>query len=111
MNIRILFNTPGLYISFNETDSSREAQKMDIQITAKDVWLTPADETYIRNRLYFALAANHQDLDKVEVSLCAIPGFESEGIHIRHFRIRDLLLDRLEVLEEEPGMIRDVPCK
>lgn len=47
--------------------------------------MTPADETYVRNRLYFALAANHQDIDNAKVSLCAIPGFESEGMH--HCRV------------------------
>ena len=58
---------------------------MDIKIMQKDLFLTLADETYIRNRLYFALAANYQDIDSAEVSLCAVPGFESEGM--RHCRI------------------------
>jgi ribosome-associated translation inhibitor RaiA len=69
---------------------------MDIQITAKDVMLTPADETYICNRLYFALAANHQDLANVEVSLCAIPGFESEGI--QHCRVQIQLANGCAVI-------------
>ena len=58
---------------------------MDIQIMSKDALLTPADETYIRNRLYFALAACDQDIDTAMVSLCAIPGFEPEGI--QHCRV------------------------
>lgn len=54
---------------------------MDIKIKQKDVSLTLADKTYIWNRLHFALAANHRDVDSAEVSLCPIPGFESEGMH------------------------------
>lgn len=58
---------------------------MDIQITQKDLSLTPADNTYINNRLYFALAANNQGISGAQVSLCAIPGFESESMH--HCRV------------------------
>lgn len=58
---------------------------MDIKIMPQGACLTPADETYIRNRLYFALAANYQDIDCAEVALCAIPGFESEEMH--HCRV------------------------
>ena len=58
---------------------------MNIQIMSKDDLLTPADETYIRNRLYFALAARDQDIDAAIVSLCTIPGFESEVI--KHCRV------------------------
>lgn len=47
---------------------------------SKDVSLTPADETYIRNRLYFGLTTSQQKIGTTEVSLCSIPGFESEGI-------------------------------
>lgn len=58
---------------------------MNIKIMSKDESLSQADETYIRNRLYFALAANHREVETAEVSLCAIPGFESEGMH--HCRV------------------------
>ena len=58
---------------------------MDIKIMPRDACLTLADETYIRNRLYFALAANHEEIDFAEVSLCTVPGFESEGMH--HCRV------------------------
>ena len=58
---------------------------MDIKIMPKDACLTPADETYIRNRLYFALASNQRDIDSADVALCAIPGFESEAMH--HCRV------------------------
>jgi len=54
---------------------------MDIRIMRKDVVLSAADETYIRHRIYFALAANHRDIGAVEVSLCAVPGFESARMH------------------------------
>ena len=58
---------------------------MDIRIMPKGDLLTPADETYIRDRLYFALAANQPQIGSAEVYLCAIPGFESEGLH--HCRV------------------------
>jgi len=54
---------------------------MDIRIMPKDVVLSAADETYIRHRICFALAANHRDIDAVQVSLCAVPGFESARMH------------------------------
>ncbi len=69
---------------------------MDIQIMSKDVALTAADETYIRNRLYFALAVSHQEIDTAEVSLCAIPGFESEGI--QHCRVKIQLANGCAVI-------------
>ena len=37
-----------------------------------------------------------------------VRGLETEGVHIRRFRARDLRLDLLEVLEEEPWVIRHV---
>ena len=46
---------------------------MDIRIMPRDLLLTAADDSYIRNRLYFGLAANHRDIDTVEVSLCSAP--------------------------------------
>jgi ribosome-associated translation inhibitor RaiA len=58
---------------------------MDIQIIPKDVSLTLADQTYIRNRLYFSLAGPNPQVDSAQVSLCAIPGFESESMH--HCRV------------------------
>lgn len=58
---------------------------MEIKIVPKEVFLSLADKTYIRNRLYFALAASHRDIDTAKVSLCVIPGFESEGMH--HCRV------------------------
>jgi len=58
---------------------------MDIQIIPKDVSLTLADQTYIRNRLYFGLAGDNRQVDSAQVSLCAIPGFESESMH--HCRV------------------------
>lgn len=64
---------------------------MNIQIMPKDVFLTLADKTYIRNRLYYDLAANHEDIDTAEVSLCAIPGFESESMH--HCRVEIQLIN------------------
>ena len=54
---------------------------MDIRIRPQGVRLTVADETDIRNRLYFGLAANHRDVDAVEVSVRAAPGSESAGMH------------------------------
>ena len=69
---------------------------MNIQIMSKDVLLTSADETYIRNRLYFALAANHQKIDIAEVSLCAIPGFESEAM--QHCRVEIRLANGCTVI-------------
>ena len=48
---------------------------MDIQIIPKDVSLTLADQTYIRNRLYFGLAGDKQQVNSAQVLLCAIPGF------------------------------------
>jgi len=69
---------------------------MDIQIMSKDVLLTAADETYIRNRMYFALAADDQDIDTAEVSVCAIPGFESEGI--QHCRVELRLANGCSVI-------------
>lgn len=69
---------------------------MDIQIMSKDALLTAADETYIRNRMYFALAANHQCIGAAEVSVCAIPGFESEGI--RHCRVEIQLTNGCSVI-------------
>jgi ribosome-associated translation inhibitor RaiA len=54
---------------------------MEISISAKGVLLTDADETYIRNRLCFGLAANHRDVEAVEVSVCSAPG---AGSAIRH---------------------------
>ena len=59
---------------------------MDIRITQKDLSLTPADNTYINNRLYFGLATNNQGINGAQVSLCAIPGFESESMH--HCRVQ-----------------------
>jgi len=69
---------------------------MDIQIMSKDVSLTASDETYIRNRMYFALAANHQGIDTAEVSICAIPAFESEGI--QHCRVEIRLANGCSVI-------------
>lgn len=69
---------------------------MNIQIMSKDVLLSPADETYIRNRLYFALAVSHQEIDTAEVSLCAILGFESEGI--QHCRVEIQLANGCAVI-------------
>jgi hypothetical protein len=54
---------------------------MDIRIMPQDVVLSAADETYIRQRLYFGLAANHRDIDAVEVAVCAVPGVESRKMH------------------------------
>lgn len=71
---------------------------MDIQIQPGDLKLTPADETYIRNRLYFALAANDQELDNVDVSLCSIPGFESEAI--QHCRVQIQLANGCTVIDD-----------
>lgn len=71
---------------------------MDIHIVSRDVKLTRADVTYIRNRLYFALAANHRDLDNVEVSLCSIPGFESEGN--QHCRVQIQLANGCAVISD-----------
>ena len=54
---------------------------MDISISPQGVHLTDADETYVRNRLYFGLAANHRDVDAVKVAVCAAPGAESASKH------------------------------
>ena len=69
---------------------------MNIEILPKDVLLTPADETYIRNRLYFAVAGGEQDIDTATVSLCTIPGFESE--EIQHCRVEIDLLNGCAVI-------------
>ena len=69
---------------------------MNIEILPKDVLLTPADETYIRNRLYFAVAGSEQDIDTASVSLCAIPGFELE--EIQHCRVEIDLLNGCTVI-------------
>ncbi len=58
---------------------------MNINIMSKDTVLVRADETYIRNRLYFALAADHEGIDIADVSVCAVPGFDSERLH--HCRV------------------------
>ena len=49
---------------------------MDIRIMLKDACLSAADETYLTNRLCFGLAANHRDVDAVEVSVNTVPGVE-----------------------------------
>ena len=54
---------------------------MNISILPKGVLLTNADETYIRNRLYFGLAANHRDVESVELFVCTAPGGESASMH------------------------------
>ena len=64
---------------------------MDIKIMTKDVYLTAADKKYIGNRIYFDLAANQQNVERTEVSLCAIRGFESERLH--HCRVEVRLLN------------------
>ena len=84
-NIRILFSSRSPhYVSQLNKSRSRDTKSMDITIMSNNAFLMPADETYIRNRLYFALAANYPDIDTAEVSLCAVPGFESERmLHCR----------------------------
>lgn len=53
---------------------------MDIRIQANDFSLSPADEDYIRRRLYFELSRFQSEIDTVRVRLEEVPGFESEGI-------------------------------
>ena len=74
---------------------------MNIKIQSQDESLSSADETYIRNRLYFALAANHEDVATAQVSLCAIPGFESEGMH--HCRVDIALVSGSAVIGDSVG--------
>jgi len=54
---------------------------MEIRIMPKNLSLTTADDTYLRNRLYFGLAANHRDVVSVGVSLSTSRGSESGGLH------------------------------
>jgi hypothetical protein len=72
-------------------NTATEAQTMDIRIMPQDVVLSAADETYIRQRLYFGLAANHRDIDAVEVAVCAVPGVESRKM--RRCRVEIGLVD------------------
>ena len=54
---------------------------MEIIISNRNTVLSTADDTYLRNRLYFGLASNYRDIDSVEVLVNSAPGAEPEMFH------------------------------
>ncbi len=69
---------------------------MNITTHAQDCFLTPADEDYIRRRLFFALGTFQANIDTVKGSLVEIPCYESD--RIKHFLVEVKLTNGSSVI-------------